>query len=194
MAARVEAKLAALEAQGRLGGAAGQAEARRFFATAFQREAGIAAPRLFTNQERRLGRAYLQAERARPALLLAARADPAGPDAAALAELTAGRRPRRAGPGQAAMIAELEEAGIDPAGVDLTRADPDSLFGLRDPRPAQAPQLARAGGDDAGEANPFRRRDGETSELVLRIQTNQTLREPRGSGDLRCLLRGSAAG
>ncbi len=49
---------------------------------------------------------------------------------------------------RAATIAELEEAGIDQASVDLTRADPDSLYGLRDPRLASSPvhtrQLAQA--------------------------------------------------
>ncbi|MDJ0944245.1 MAG: hypothetical protein QNJ30_12305 [Kiloniellales bacterium] len=51
---------------------------------------------------------------------------------------------------RAATIAELEDAGIDPSSVDLVRADSDSLYGLRDPRLAEATQLAQAGSDDAG--------------------------------------------
>ena len=78
---------------------------------------------------------------------------------------------------RAATIAELEEAGIDPASVDLTQADPDNLYGLRNPRLAAAPQLTQAGTDDAGgaagegAADPFRRREGETTDAwVLRLQ------------------------
>ena len=88
--------------------------------------------------------------------LVAGGADPgdetAPPDAAALAELIAGlpAELRAEAEAQAATIAELEEAGIDPASVDLARADPDSLYGLRDPRLAEARQLAQAGADDAG--------------------------------------------
>ncbi len=192
VAARVEARIAALAAQGQLRKPSQEARARRFLAAAFQREAGIAAPRIFTNQERAdWVEAYRDAEpEARPALLLSARAggaDPgdetAPPDEAALAELIAGlpAELRAEAEAQAATIAELEEAGIDPASVDLTRADPDSLYGLRDPRlapgPAQARQLAQAGGDDAGgaagegAADPFRRRERETTDAwVLRLQ------------------------
>ncbi len=167
VAARVEARIAALAARGQLRTPAQEARARRFFAAAFQRQAGIVAPRLFTNQERAdWGEAYRDAEpAARPALLLAARAggaDPGDetipPDQAALAELIAGlpAELRAEAESRAATIAELEEAGIDPASIDLTRADPDSLYGLRDPRlapsPAQAPQLAQAGAADVGGA------------------------------------------
>ncbi|MCG8596475.1 MAG: hypothetical protein MI785_19210, partial [Kiloniellales bacterium] len=167
VAARVEARLAALGAQGRLRTPAQEAQARRFFAEAFQRAAGIAAPRIFTNQERAdWVEAYREAEpEARPALILAARSgaahsgaapegEAAPPDEAALAELIAGlpSNLRAEAEARAATVAALEEAGIDPAGVDLTRADPDSLYGLRDPRLAEAPQLAQAGGDDAGGA------------------------------------------
>ena len=49
MAARVEARIAALAAQGQLRTLAQEAQARRFFAAAFQREAGIEAPRIFIN-------------------------------------------------------------------------------------------------------------------------------------------------
>ncbi|MCG8597437.1 MAG: hypothetical protein MI785_24115, partial [Kiloniellales bacterium] len=200
VAARVEAKISALLAQGQVRTPAQEAQARRFFAEAFQREAGIAAPRIFTNQERAdWVEAYREAEpEARPALLLAARSgaaqsgaapegEAAPPDEAALAELITGLPAdlRAEAEARAATIAELEEAGIDPASVDLTRADPDNLYGLRDPRlapgpapnPARARQLAQAGSDDAGgaagegAADPFRRREGETTDAwVLRLQ------------------------
>ena len=163
----MESRIAALLARGQVRTPAQEAQARRFFAEAFQREAGIAAPRIFTNQERAdWVEAYREAEpEARPALILAARSgaarsgaapegESAPPDEAALAELIAGLPAdlRAEAEARAATIAELEEAGIDPASVDLTQADPDNLYGLRDPRLADAPQLAQAGTDDAGGA------------------------------------------
>ena len=84
--------------------------------------------------------------------------------------------PPRAGP------EILEGEGFDAGGLDLGRGEP---AGAQDPRLAEAPQLAQAGGDDAGgAANPFRRRDGETSEdWVLRIQDG--LRRSRSLEDRR---------
>ncbi|MDJ0944241.1 MAG: hypothetical protein QNJ30_12285 [Kiloniellales bacterium] len=51
-AGRVEARIAALGVQGQLRTPSQETRARRFFAAAFQRGAGIEAPRIFTNQER----------------------------------------------------------------------------------------------------------------------------------------------